>query len=362
MKTAAAQWLGHLSSKTFARLSGRRFEFDRTPPFKPTRAGKRVPCRPALFDPEHLSRVTQCAFGASLDDLHKVMTADHYIENPLETLELTDAIVIGGVIFADGKALIHSKFVHPGLGDVVKSTPVMDDTVLINSMPGLRYFGHWLGDDTTAFEAYRQHPGLVSLPLPSWDNVPVYAGLFDHNWDQRMVLRSRKLTLVRDLGFSLDKADRYRTLRDRLRQNFGSLPENRSKVVFLRRGPSGDPRQIVNSSELERRLDAAGVQIVTAEGDTHQLIADMLDATIIISIEGSQDRHASYNLRDGGGMLSLLPPDRFYVSTHEWVRNLELNSGIVIGHAAEGGITIDPDEVLAMIDKLLARIETLDAV
>lgn len=358
MKTAAAQWLGHLSSKTFARLSGRRFEFDRTPPFRPTHEGARVPCQPALFNPEHLSRVTQCAFNASLNELHEVMKADSYIENPLETLDLTDATVIGGIIFADGNTVVHSKFVHAKFGDILKSAPVMDETVLINSMPGLRYFGHWLSDDTAAFEAYRQHPGLVSLPLPTWDNTPVYAGLFDHHWHQHMVLRSRKLTLVRDLGFSLDKANRYRTLRNRLRQNFGTRPDNRSQVVFLRRGPSGDPRQIVNSPELERRLSDAGVRIVTAEGDTRQLIANMLDAAIIISIEGSQDRHAIYNIRDGGGMLTLLPPDRFYVATHEWVRNLDLHSGMVIGHAAEGGFTIDPDEVLAMIDRLMARINS----
>ncbi|MBC9247873.1 glycosyltransferase family 61 protein [Paracoccus sp. 11-3] len=286
-----------------------------------------------------------------------MLTADHYTETPLATYDLRDATVIGGIIFNRDAPVLHSSFVQAGLSDILRSAPVLEDTVLINSMAGLRYFGHWLGDDTSAFEAFRGQSNVISLPLPAWDNTPVYASLFNHDWSQQMVVRSRKLTLVRDLGFSRAKADRYRTLRDRLRQNFGTVPDNRTKIVFLRRGPTGDRREIANSAELENRLAAAGVSIVTAEGDTRQLISQMLDAAVIITVEGSQSRHATYNLRDGGGMLTLLPPDRFYVAAHEWLRCLDMHSGMVIGSMAESGFTIDPDEVLAMVDQLLMRID-----
>lgn len=333
------------------------FEFAPTPKYTPSLPPASVPCRPALFTPDHFSRVTQCAFGTTLGQLHDVLAADHYVESPLETHEVQDATMVGGIIFNRNAPILHSAFVQGGFSDTLASAPVLDDVVLINSMPGLRYFGHWLSDDTSAFEAFRDQPNVISLPLPTWDNAPVYASLFDHAWSQQMVARSRKLTLIRDLGFSRQKADRYRALRDRLRQNFGPVPDNRSKVVFLRRGPSGDPRQIANSAQLENRLAAAGVSIVTAEGDTRQLISEMLDAAVIITIEGSQDRHAIYNLRDGGGMLTLLPPDRFYVATHEWVRCLDMHSGMVVGSVAEGGFMIDPDEVLAMVDQLMTRIE-----
>ena len=102
--------------------------------------------------------------------------------------------------------------------------------------------------------------------------------------------------------------------------------------------------------------------IVTAEGQSRDFINSMLDASIIITIEGSQDRHALYALRDGGGMVTLAPPDRFYIATHEWARNLDMHSGIVIGTVAEGGFTIDPDEVLQMVDRLLGRTENREAV
>lgn len=319
-------------------------------------AAKTISCRPALFNSEHLSRVTSCAFGKTLSEIKDVLSAKKYVEGPLKTYNLGEATVLGGMIFTKHGRLLHSKFVNSTLLDTLESAPILEETVLANSMQGLRYFGHWLSDDVSAFEAFCNHPNLLSLPLPSWNDVATYSQLFDQRWNQKMVIRTRSLTLVRDLGFSERKAQRYRNLRSRLRSHF-SANAGAGKVVYLRRGPSGDPREIVNFAELEHRLSAAGISIVTAEGGNLDFISSLLDAAIIITIEGSQDRHALYTLREGGGMLTLLPPDRFYVATHEWARNLEMHSGMVIGKNAEGGFVIDPDEVLQMVDRLLPLAE-----
>lgn len=361
MQNPTAQWLDHQFRKAVRRIARRPSVFAPTPTYKATSTRSSVPCRPALFNPDHFSRVTKCAFNATLDQLHAVLTADHYVESPLEIHEMRNATVIGGVIFNDHAPVLHSKFVNASFSDTFASAPVMEEAILINSMAGLRYFGHWLGDDTSAFEALRDQSNFISLPLPPWANAPVYADLFDHNWSPQMVARSRKLTLVRDLGFSSQKADRYRILRKRLRTNFGPGKDNRSKVVYIRRGASGDPRPILNSSELEQRLTAAGVSIVTAEDDTRKLISEILDAALIITVEGSQNRHAIYNLRDGGGVLTLAPPDRFYVAFHEWVRSLDMYSGLVIGNSTENGFTINPDEVLMMADSLMTQVEASKA-
>ena len=315
-----------------------------------------ISCRPALFNPEHLSRVTTCAFGKTLPELTAVLSATSYVEGPLATFQMGEATVLGGTIFTKTNSILHSSFVKSNLQDTLGSAPIYEETVLANSMQGLRYFGHWLSDDVSAFEAFHSHPNLLSLPLPSWSDMATYSQLFDQNWNQKMVIRTRSLTLVRDLGFSERKAQRYRSLRSRLRSHF-NVKAGAGKVVFLRRGPSGDPREIVNSAELEQRLSAAGVSIVTAEGGNRDFIASLIDAAVIITIEGSQDRHALYALKDGGGMLTLLPPDRFYVATHEWARNLEMHSGMVIGKNAKGGFIIDPDEVLQMVDRLLPLAE-----
>lgn len=320
-----------------------------------------VSCRPALYDPVHLSRVTQCGFRKSLPQLVDVLNARSYTEAPLATHHLGEATVIGGTIFLPQGRILHSLEVKAGFRDALNAGAVLDEVVLINSMQGLRYFGHWLSDDVSAFEAHRGDSRVLSLPLPGWGDIGPYLDLFDQHWVQRRVIRTRSLSVVRDLGFGRRKAQRYRTLRQRMRTRMGSAGGS-GKVVFLRRGPSGDPREIVNAADLEQRLSAAGVTIVTAEGQSRDFINSMLDASIIITIEGSQDRHALYALRDGGGMVTLAPPDRFYIATHEWARNLDMHSGIVIGTVAEGGFTIDPDEVLQMVDRLLGRTENREAV
>lgn len=314
-----------------------------------------VGCRPALFDQDHLSRVTKCGFKKSLAELADVLMATSYREAPLATYHVGEATVLGGTIFTGTKRILHSKQVKAGVRDALYAHPSLNDAVLINSMQGLRYFGHWLSDDVSAFEAFRNDPRVISLPLPTWSDIDPYLELFDQQWHQQSVIRAKSLTLVRDLGFSRGKAQRYRALRGRFRSRLRSSNAS-GKVVFLRRGPSGDPREIVNAANLERRLSDAGVAIVTAEGGK-DFLAAIVDASVIITIEGSQDRHALYSLREGGGMLTLAPPDRFYVATHEWARNLDMHSGIVIGVGAEGGFIIDPDEVLRMADRLLELTE-----
>lgn len=321
---------------------------------------RRLPCRPALFDPAHLSRVTKCGFGRTVSELAEVLSTRSYVEGPLATYRLGPATVLGGMIFMPQGRTQLSHLVRAGLRDSLATGPLQDDTILINSEQGLQYFGHWLSDDVSAFEAFRGDERVRSLPLPAWGDVTPYLDLFDQHWRQQRAIATRNLTLVRDLGFGRRKAQRYRTLRERLRSRIG-LGDGAGKVVFLKRGPSGAAREIANPDALERRLSAAGVRIVTAEGGA-EFIRALLDAAVIITIEGSQDRHALYALRDGGGMVTLAPPDRFYVATHEWARNLDMHSGIVVGTVAEGGFVIDPDEVLAMVDRLLGRSENREAV
>lgn len=360
MRHPSAAWASYRLSQAVAKLSGKGVRFSQLPQADLENEPAEIPCRPALYNPEHLSRVKKCAFGKSLSNLAGVLNASHYVEAPLERYHLGAATAIGGVLFTREARILHSKFVNASLRDTFAHTEVQEDVILASSMQGLRYFGHWLSDDVSAFEAYRHHPGLMSLPLPAWSDAVEYRKLFEQSWRQNMIIRSRSMTVLRDLGFSRRKAARYHELRARLRKNFGAS-DNSGQVVFLKRGPSGDPREIVNSKELEQRLSRAGVRIVTPEGDFGAFLRAILDASVIITIEGSQDRHAIYSLRDGGGMLTLLPPDRFYVATHEFVRCLDMHSGMVIGTSAEGGFTINPDEVLEMTDRLLSRIEAGNA-
>ncbi len=158
-------------------------------------------CRPALFDPAHLSRVTACGFNRTLESQVKVLREAEYAERPMEIYRLGAATVLGGVIVS-GLDRYWFRNLRPRLRDVLTAPSPANSHVMANSLPGLRYFGHWLGDDSSAFEAFRDHPGLFSMPRPAWSDARVYARLFDQDWRETPVLHSRDLTVLRDLGFS----------------------------------------------------------------------------------------------------------------------------------------------------------------
>lgn len=360
MRPALIDWTIYKFQLTAARLVRAGKGFSQLPLPVLDTVPANVPCRPALYDPEHLSRVKRCAFDRTLDDLVRVLDATHYVEAPLARHHVGKATVVGGVIFAGNRRILHSTSVTAGFADSLAASKLHEDVALVSSMHGLHYFGHWLGDDTSAFEALRDHPGLMSLPLPGWRDAVEYRRLFEQTWRQNTIIRSRSMTIIRDLGFSRAKAARYRRLRERLRRNFGATGKG-GQVVFLGRGPTGERREIVNAGALYQRLSQAGIRVVTPEGDFNAFLGALLDAAVIITVEGSQYRHAVYALREGGAILTLVPPERFYVAPHESARCMDMHSGVVIGSVAEGGFFIDPDEVLAMVDRLLSRIEAADA-
>ncbi|MFC3168529.1 hypothetical protein, partial [Paracoccus fontiphilus] len=226
-----------------------------------------LPCRPGLYEPDQLNRVRSCNRGHSLASMMEVWTQTRWIERPLEIYRLGSASIVEGVI-ATKYALHWMALQKPRLADAVMQAPVSDETVITNSMQGLEFFGHWLGDDCAAYEAFRDHPDLKSMCMPAWNDLPFFQQAFNQQWNQNALIQSKNLILLRALGFDRRKAERYRILRSRLRAAYRDAVET-GKVVFIRRGASAKPRAtIANEAELLRHLEDRGITIVTPEGNT----------------------------------------------------------------------------------------------
>jgi capsular polysaccharide biosynthesis protein len=157
-----------------------------------------------------------------------------------------------------------------------------------------------------------------------------------------------RLRIVRELGFNLDKALRLQKMRGRLRERYGSKPG----VVYIARGPSGKQRSPLNEAELIDFLEARGVRIIHPEIGGDFMIGQTMDADVVITVEGSQACHAIYALRQGGSLLILQPPDRFYNPHVEWTRLLGMRYGIVIGIPQADTFRIEADEVWSMLELL----------
>ncbi len=317
-----------------------------------------VPCKPGLYDPDTLDRVVACGFGTPLEKQLNKLTATEFVENPISVARLPDATVFGGNIFSRGQSHFMVKRPQPwgalaGIEEI--DTPV----TLANSEQGLKYFGHWLRDDCAMYPALKDFGGtLLSMQRPNWSDAAVYEAAFGQTWDDRAAFWTPELTLVRELGFNLRKQARIRELRARLRQTH--TPTDPGSIVYIARGPSSAARDVSNDAELRQALSARGVKVMVPEGDGKALVEALLEARMIITVEGSQATHGTYTLADKGALLVLQPPARFYNPHIEWVRLLEMDYGIVIGRADGEGFHIDPDEVLRMVDRLLA-VESADA-
>ena len=344
--------------ETLRRLRLRRSDI--WPSADPIGTAAPVEVLPALYHEDHLERVTGVGFGLPLAGEKEKLETRLAAARPPGMVVFEDVIWCGGRLFpAKG-----NHFLAEGapLMQAFASRPAHDHVVVTNSRLGLKYFGHWLGDDCAARELPLPDGALVkSLNRPEWSDCAFYETAFGQAWDEEETFYARKLSIVTDTGYSLDKKRRLEVLRARMRQTF-PIAENAGGIAYIQRGTKGEPRTMANEAALIDRLLATGVRIVRAETGGETIARAILDAKIIIGVEGSQIRHGAYNLSANGALLVLQPPHRFYNPHHEWARLLGMRYGTVVGHASADGYHIDIDEVMAMLDRLHQVLDKPDGV
>lgn len=309
-----------------------------------------VGCLPALYVPEQLDRVVSCGFERTLKSEVEKLRASCFVESPIEKYELGESLIIGGqVVTKTARHFFGRSSAYEYIGKPILR---LDQANLANTLQGTKYFGHWLRDDCAMFEYLRETPPpLISMRRGNWPDGIVYEKLFSQTWQETSFASIGALTVFRELGFSRSKAERLQILRRRIRQ---TLPSGTSgDIVFIARGASGASRAISNADALMQALEAAGVRILEPETGTEDLLRALLDAELVISVEGSQAGHALYGLKERGALLILQPPSRFYNPHHEWARLLGMGYGIVVGEQEKDGFQIRANEVLAMVDRLL---------
>lgn len=314
-------------------------------------------CHPGLYEPDQLDRVLACGFKSTVANEIAKLDARSFTERPKTRHTLHDAVIASGWIYAqEGHHFMRDGAFLRALSQKIRR---YDRATLLNSQQGLKYFGHWLRDDCAIYEDLRDTPNLISMKRTDWPDARVYETAFGHVWDETAFAYAGTLTLYREMGFNRDKARRLRLLRQRLRASHPA--PNAGKIIYIRRGQLGAARDIANQDELETALSAAGIHIVEPGLAGQNLVREVLDAAMIITVEGSQASHGVYCLADGGAMLILQPPERFYNPHHEWARLLGMGYGITIGEKEGAGFRMHPNEVFAMIDRLQAAPRVSDA-
>jgi hypothetical protein len=302
---------------------------------------------PGICLPGQLDRIEEAAFGLDVKTEIAQFSGAPKVTLAARRIELHNVYIDGYSLHCQGRTLCMRT---DGQADIPDTDIIeLQDAGLRSSFLGCWFFGHWLRDDCATHELAHDFGPVLGIQTPFWPDKQDYLTLF-----QQEVLTARqayvsKLVMFDDIHQGLDKAVRFEILRKKIRQSV--IPEHSNHLVYLRRGGTASARSISNESQVAEALEQRGVIIVSAEQmSIPDMVAKLLGARMIISIEGSQISHALYTLNDGGSVLAIQPPDRFFNSHMDWLRVLNMHYGIVVGQGLGGQFHIDVNELLRTID------------
>jgi Glycosyltransferase 61 len=309
---------------------------------------------PCIMLPDQLDRAQAAAFDTVLADEIAQLRGAERSHPPLRRFEIDDAMIHGSALYAsEGRRYFNYEMPDPSHAEPIEE---LDRVALRSSFVGSFYFGHWLRDDCASHLLAKEEGQVAALQHPVWPDTQFYSRIFDQHYPVLRKARVKKLILYDDITQSPHKAERFRYLRGKLKEQVTGTERNH--IVYLKRGSAGEHRRMLNEDEIVAALQKRGVHIVQAEGlPAEQLVKTLHASRLVISVEGSQISHALYTLRDGGGVLAIQPPRRLFNSHMDWTRVLDMHYGIVVGlDQGNQDFTLPVDDLLRTLDLMDERI------
>jgi Glycosyltransferase 61 len=195
----------------------------------------------------------------------------------------------------------------------------------------------------------------ISMRTGVWADKARYGQLFQQSWNQYYSGKVSTLYLFQDFSENSLKVKRYQALRTALRQAL--RPKYGDHLVYLKRGGGGgaNVRKIENEAALIEELTKKSFKVIDLEKlPVEDAITQLLNAKLVVSLEGSHASHINYTIADGGGVLLLMPP-RIFTNIHKgWTDAMGFNYGFVVGDDIDdNSFSMDIGNVLKTIDLML---------
>jgi hypothetical protein len=230
--------------------------------------------------------------------------------------------------------------------------PPLKQASLVSTRSGCEFFGCLLLDDFPIELLAEGDAPRVCVPSRPSGHEAAYRELLGLR-PRRELRRARvdELTVWVDPPHNPSKSERYRRLRQALRQQVG--PVAGGTRVYLRRGGAGQQRLLVNEPELEAALSAQGFLILDPMQTSAQDIARLtLDASLVVSVEGSQISHAIFSMADQATLVVLQPPGRFCLQYKEFTDALDMRFGFFVCTPQGGSFALNLPAFLSWLDAL----------
>ena len=231
---------------------------------------------------------------------------------------------------------------------------------LSSTYSGIQYFGHWLRDDLTTSILAREFADAVCLRTPSdWPHYDKYLDYFELESTVIDGAFFNSLYIFKDCAQNSHKVERYRQLRKQLRRKV-PFSSPRGSEVYLRRGSGGANKRIVsNEADMIAALKKKGFVIVDLErDDLSNVIAALMNASLVITIEGSNADHVLYTLASGGGLLCIVPPMLFNNAPKDWINELKMHYAFLVGEADGERFKVNLRDLLTVTDKIRHVVST----
>jgi hypothetical protein len=231
----------------------------------------------------------------------------------------------------------------------------LDRAWVVSTNGGCHYFGIWARADLPTEELPPGDERRLVMPNVGFAHEPGYRRLLASPGATAVQwARVGALMFLRDFGENRSKEARYRALRQRLRERVVS--SRPSFGVYLKRGATGERRVIANEAALDAFLGSRGFKVVEpAVLSPEQIAAQMLDARLVISCEGSHLAHSIYTMADDATLLVLQPPERFSLAFKAFTDRLGMRFAFVVGRPSQEGFEVDLDELAGFIDRIACR-------
>ena len=316
--------------------------------------------RPPLFLSGQLDRVeapklTDSRFVTTKESEIAAMTSTMIVHPPTIAYHIKDAVLFNGAIYV-------GNFKHPiaekSLFDSNTHRPYrIKACALASTYLGTKYFGHWLADDCTKYMLASEfgNPLCLRMPASTFGHRQEYQTYFAQDWTSTDRARIDHLVVFQDFSQNSLKRKRYKFLRDRIKAHFPQ--SGHDTYVYLRRGKTGVVRTIQNEDEIIDALVKRGFLVVDITSDSLDFIIEsLLNAKIVVSLEGSHLAHWIYTSPEPGGLLVLQPPDRFLALQRAYAECLGIRYGFVVGENTEAGYYFSTSDILRTVDLLLENI------
>lgn len=229
------------------------------------------------------------------------------------------------------------------------------EAVLASTYFGSFYFGHWLKDDLSLYLAAEALGKPVKPARKPYGHEPGYLELLNIQLQDVTTAYFENLILLDDFGQNSYKSRRYHELASRLQNS--CVPGNKGGKVMIRRGQQGAARHLTNATEIEQLLESHGFVIIDPEQSTvSKIVSATLGARLVVGVEGSHLSHCCFSMAQTGGICILQPPFRFNNVLKNSFDCIGIKYGFVVGNETDGGFSIDPSDLLTVLDKIDAAI------